>query len=165
MIVRLAENSDGETVRALLMAGGNPFDATIPFDDIHPYWIVVELPGRGIVGCIQTCPSRPIGRLEMLAVADDLDVKERACVVRELLAQGVACLYMHRAAVVAGFIPFALKSYKRFLKRRGGVVADSGNMIMWREPVAHHLYKDKGGNSAVPAKKENGHAVSAHHSG
>jgi hypothetical protein len=129
-VARLAENTDGEAVKALLIAAG-PFDATLPFDDIHPYWIVVELPGRGIVGCVQTCPSRPIGRLEMMAVAADLTPRERGAVVRQLFYGGITCLHLNRAVVAAGFVPFELRAYKRWLKKRGSAVADSGNMMMW----------------------------------
>lgn len=129
--VRLAENADGDAVKALLVAGGD-FDATIPFDDIHPYWLVAELPGRGIVGCIQTCPSRPIGHLEMLAWSESLSELERGLVVRELVMSGAAVLNGHRAIVVAGFVSFVLKGYKRVLKKRGSKVTDSGNMMMRR---------------------------------
>lgn len=149
---RLAENADGGMVKALLIAAG-PFDASIPFDDIHPYWVVVELQGR-IVGCIQTCPSRPIGHLEMMAVAADLGVKERAAVIRELFAAGITCLNFHRCYMAAGFVPFELKAYKRWLKKRGSVVADSGNMMMWRldmDAATKRPYKENGAHSGVAA--------------
>lgn len=128
---RIADNADGEAIKALLVAGGS-FDATIPFDDIHPFWLVAELPGRGIVGCIQTCPSRPIGRLEMLATAEGLSDLERGLVVRELDMAGAVVLNYHRAVIVAGFVPFGEKGYKRVLKKRGCVVAETGSMMLRR---------------------------------
>lgn len=131
-VSRLAENTDGEAIKALLVAQSAQFDASIPFDDINPFWIVAELPDRGIVGCIQTCPSRPFGHLEMLAWSNALSEIERGLVVRELVLQGSAVLNGHRAVVVAGFVPFELKGYKRVLKKRGSKVADSGNMMMRR---------------------------------
>lgn len=143
---RLAENTDGEAVKALLMEAG-PFDPSIPFGDIHPYWVVAEFPHMGIVGCLQTCPSRPIGRLEMMAVSKALKDSERAQVVRELFAAGMTCLHFHRCYMAAGFVPFELKSYKRWLKKRGSVVADSGNMIMWRldmDVALKRPYKENG---------------------
>lgn len=131
-VVRLAENADGEAIKALLIAQG-PFDASIPFTDIHPYWLVAEMPGYdGIVGCIQTLPSRPMGHLEMLASSKGLSEPDKALVVRELVMEGAAVLNYHRAVVVAGFVPFELKGYKRVLKKRGAVVADTGSMMFRR---------------------------------
>lgn len=130
--VRLAENSDGEAIKALLIAQG-PFDPSIPFTDIHPYWLVAEFAGHeGIVGCIQTLPSRPFGHLEMLATSKALSDLEKGLVVRELLLEGAAVLNYHRAVVVAGFVPFGMKGYKRVLKKRGAVVADTGSMMLRR---------------------------------
>lgn len=130
-VVRLAENSDGEAVKAILVSQG-PFDASIPFTDIHPYWLVAELTGKGIVGCIQTAPSRPIGHLEMLATVGGLTSTENGEVVRELLMAGLAILNYHGASRAAGFVPFELKGYKRVLQKRGAVIADSGNLLMRR---------------------------------
>jgi len=149
-LARIAQNADGSAIKALLVAAG-PFDETLPFDDIHPYWIVAELGGR-IVGCIQTCPSRPVGHLEMLAVASSLTAREHAAVIRVLFAAGITCLHLNRSYMAAGFIPFELKAYKRWLKKRGATVADSGNMMMWRldmDTATDHPYKEKSANGVA----------------
>lgn len=129
---RLAENTEGELVEALLEAQHAPLDPFLRFDQINPYWLVVELPGRGVVGCVQTCPSRPIGRLEMMATDQSLNDLERGLVVRELILAGCALLAYHGATHAAGFVSFSLKGFKRALKRHGAAVAETGNMLTRR---------------------------------
>lgn len=128
--IRLAENSEGQIVKSL--AGSNGFDAVeMDWSDIYPYWLVAEFEDE-IIGTVQVCPSRPIGRLEMLHVIPEIKNGLRRIAVTMLLIAGVETLKSHGAQVVSGVIPFDLKSYKRFLKKRGAVSAGVGNIMLWR---------------------------------
>ena len=128
MTTRLATNADGPAIAALVA----PKDESLSFDRVEPYWLVAELPERGIVGCVQTCPSRPVGHLEMLVVSDALSPFERGQVSRRLFIDGCAILYGHGATHVRGFLAFSSKSLKRVLKKRGAVVVESGNLMLRR---------------------------------
>jgi len=92
---------------------------------------VAELEGV-IIGTIQVCPSRPIGRLEFLCVLKDVPDRVRILAIKKLLVTGVETLKMNGAQLVSGLIPFELKSYKNFLKKRGAVTVSSGNLMIWR---------------------------------
>lgn len=129
--VRLAENSEGELVKAILLENG-PVEESLRFDRISPYWLVAELPGRGIVGCVQTLPSRPAGHLEMLSVSKSLTEAERGLVARELTLTGSALLAHNGADCAMGLVTFANRGYKRALKRRGAISVAQGNMMLRR---------------------------------
>lgn len=129
--VRLAENSEGATVKKLLEVQHGAQEPSLRWDSINPYWLVAELRGE-IVGVIQTRPSRPMGSLEGLATARHLSEVERGRVVRELAMSGMAVLLGHGASQVQMFIPFELRAYKRVLKKRGAVVLGQGNLLAKR---------------------------------
>lgn len=129
--VRLAENVEGGAVLAVLEQQHGSQADYLKWDNINPFWLVAEI-GGAIVGCLQTCPSRPMGRLESLATAGHLSEIERGQVVRELAMTGMGILHHHGAQQVQMLIPFELRAYKRVLKRRGAVVLCQGNMLARR---------------------------------
>ncbi len=129
LIFRLAEDSEGETLKNLC----NLVGYNIPGDwsRVHPYWIVAESNGL-ILGAIQVCPGLPVGRLEFLAVEPEVSSHLRGRLVRGLVLHGSATLKRMGADGAAGSVPFEMKSYKRVLKKRGAVMIMSGNTFMKR---------------------------------
>ncbi len=128
--IRIAQNSDGKIIEHLVKSSG--FDIKdIDWNDVYPYWLVADLNGE-VIGCIQTCISKPIGRLEMLAVIEDLNPVLRSIVVKSLLYAGGATLKAAGAQIAMSMIEFGSQSFKKLLKRRGCVVVGQGNMIAKR---------------------------------
>lgn len=128
--IRLATDKDGLEIGDLVWRGGFRVDG-IDWTDIGPYWLVAEN-GDGIVGCIQVCPGKPIGRMEFLVADEKLTHRERATVVKALDIQGCATLSLWGSQAASGMVPFKHKGYKRILKRRGARVMSSGNMFLKR---------------------------------
>lgn len=128
--IRLARNADGAAIAMLRAACGYPDADYLDWSNIEPYWIVA-CDVRDIVGALQVCPGRPVGRLEMLAVHPGLAPRARAETVKALALQGMATLRLHGSGIAAFLVPFELRAYKNALKKRGAVVAELGH-IMYR---------------------------------
>jgi hypothetical protein len=128
--VRLALDCDGEAVRKLVQKQHGALD-TLQWDRIAPYWLVAEI-GGVIVGALQTCPSRPIGRLEMLSLARDLCPRAKAVTVKALAMAGMSVILGHGAQQVQMFVPEDLTEYRAILESRGAVVLDTGHMLAKR---------------------------------
>lgn len=128
--VRLAENAEGEAVRKLVQQQHGAL-AVLQWDQIHPFWLVAELDGK-IVGALQTCPSRPVGRLEMLSISRDLSGPAKALTVKALAYGGMAVIRGHGAQQVQMFVAEELTEYRAILESRGAVVLDTGFMLAKR---------------------------------
>ncbi len=126
-MIRLATNADGPQIGELVLVAG--FDVHgLDWSNIEPYWLVADEDDE-VVGCVQVLPGLPIGRLELLALDEDLTHRQQAVIVRDLLEHGAATLTLGGAQLAAGLIPFTHKTYKRILKKRGCVVIATGNML------------------------------------
>lgn len=130
--VRLAMNEDGNVIKGLLdtFILESQLD-DVDWTDIYPYWLIAESDGYP-VGCIQVCPGKPIGRLEMLAVDQSLPHPVTAKIVQALLLQGLATLRKMGSQLASGMIPFEMKQYKKILRKRGAVVIFAGNALIKR---------------------------------
>lgn len=125
-MIRLAQNEDGERIKVLV----EPQIQSLDWSDIYPYWLVAEKDGK-VVGCLNVATSKPIGRLDCLAVDPTLGPHAKGRVVRALILQGLATLKQDGASASVSQIPFDLKAYKRILKKHfGAVVIGQGNMIL-----------------------------------
>ena len=128
---RLATNDDGPVIANLCrLCEFVELDAA-DWSDIAPYWVVAEHEER-IVGALQVCLAKPIGRLEFMAVHPMLPERDRARVARHLGAYGDLVLRKHGVAYSAFHIAFTERAMKRALKRRGAVVMQSGNLMLKR---------------------------------
>lgn len=126
MKVRLATDEDGLRIKELQPAGIEGLD----WSNVHPYWIVADHDGR-TVGCLNVAISKPIGRLDFLAVDSTLRPHARGKVVRALIIQGLAALKSAECSASISQIPFDLRAYKRILKKHfGAVVIGQGNMVL-----------------------------------
>lgn len=127
---RLAINDEGPRVAELAASAGFVFtDWEISWDDIHPHWLVADHRGE-LLGCLQVCYGRPVGRLEMLAFDPSLEKDDKRVVIEVLIRSGFQVLKDYGAQASSSMIPFELTAYTRWLKRRGGVNLGSGNIIM-----------------------------------
>ena len=130
MNVRIATNDDGPRIGELVKTNG--FDlGEMDWSDVEPWWLVAEN-GEGVVAAIQVTPTKPVGRMEMLAVDRDLSDMDRGRAISGLLDQAQAVLMVRGTQFVVGMVPFELRGYKRVLKRRGGRVISSGNLFAKR---------------------------------
>ena len=129
-MIRLATNEDGPRIGELARQSGFTVDG-LDWSEVHPFWLVAERGGE-IVGAIQIILAKPIGWLEMLVLEPDLSDISRARVVKALVEDGTTALRGFGAQVAMGSVPFELKAYKRVLKKRGAVVAFSGNTMIKR---------------------------------
>lgn len=127
---RLATDEEGQAIKAL-MSQFHEVEESVDFSRVAPFWIVAEMDGK-IVGCVQTCISRPFGNLENLHVQESLGKRYRAKIVERLLLDGCATLRYHGATHVTGFVPDLLVEYRHFLTKRGTRIWDRGAVMMRR---------------------------------
>ena len=126
-MIRLATNADGPRIGELVLGAG--FDVHgLDWSIVAPYWLVAEEDDE-VVGCVQVCPGLPMGRLELMALDEDLTHRQQAVIVKGLLEQGAAVLHLGGSQLAAGLISFDAKAWKRILKKRGCVIIANGNMF------------------------------------
>jgi hypothetical protein len=130
--VRLARNDEAKVVQDLAACSGFAFDHwEIDWSDIHPHWLLAELDGKA-VGTIQVCYGKPIGRLEIMGIPEEIPKKLRVYIIMALVTVGSTILTEYGAQGVSGMIPFSMPAYKRAAKRRGWSTLDSGNIMVKR---------------------------------
>lgn len=128
-MIRLAQNEDGERIEEL---ASKQVGAGLDWSEIYPYWLVYEKDGK-IMGCLNIAPSKPVGRLDLLAIDDSLSPHARSKAVRSLIIQGIATLKAGGSTACLSVVPFKLRSYKKILKKHfNATVAGQGNMIIAR---------------------------------
>lgn len=128
--IRLAQSADADVLKQFALEIGMT-DVDLDWTDIYPYWLIAEF-DEAPIGMIQVCPSKPIGRLEMLYVKPDTPFGARKVATAMLMVSGVEVLKGYGAQYVSGVVSFKNKRFKEWLKRRGAVTAISGNMMFWR---------------------------------
>lgn len=128
--VTLAQNGDGDVVKNLVLHSGQTFEG-LDWHDIYPHWLLAQIESKP-AGCLQVCVSKPVGRLEILSISPALGHRDRACVVKALVRQGMETLRLGGVGMAVGLIPFEFKGYKKLVKRRGGTVIGSGNLLARR---------------------------------
>lgn len=128
--VTLANNSDAEDVQRLVLAAGFEVPG-LDWSNIYPHWLVAKI-GDRIVGCMEVLLGRPVGRLEVLSIDQDLNKRERSTVLHSLIFQGMLTLRGYGAELVASMIPFENKAWKKVLVKRGGMITSSGHILVKR---------------------------------
>lgn len=129
--IRLARNDDAKVVADLAACSGFAFEPWMDWSDLFPHWLLADHDGKP-VGTIQICYGKPVGRIEILGIPEEVPRKLRGVVVRELVTAGLATLREYGAQAVSGMIPFSMPSYKKAAKRRGWITLDSGNIMLAR---------------------------------
>ncbi len=128
--VRVSTDADGEHIHELLQGMGFTIDG-LDWSQTGGFFLVAEMDDR-IVGSVQLIVGKPIGWIELLAYDQSLGHVARARTVKALVDNAVGGLGLFGASAVMGYIPFDLKSYKRVVKKRGGVIVNSGNLFAKR---------------------------------
>ena len=131
MNLRIADNSDGETIKNLCLLNHFGIADILDWSDIYPYWLVCEREGL-ILGALQVCPGKPIGRAEWLAIDPALEPVLRARVFKQLTNAAMQTLKLQGGQVVIFMVPFEMRAYKRLMKKHGCVVVASGNALAKR---------------------------------
>ena len=129
--VRFAENSEGELVRSLARHSGFEFEDWMDWSTLNPHWLIGEVMGEP-VATLQVCYGRPVGRLEILSIDPRFETPTRAKIVGSMTESGLRVLQGYGACAASFVVPFALKGYKRWLKRRGCITLESGNIMLAR---------------------------------
>lgn len=107
----------GPVVARLLKAHTGGYD-DLDWSDIGENWILAVL-GSEVVGCVQVLPGYPVGRAEMLGLADSLTTIQRAAVVSALIEQACLTLQIAGCGVVQTSVAHELSGFTRSLERRG----------------------------------------------
>lgn len=128
--IRVSRDADGERIHELLQGMGFSIDG-VDWSTVGSYWLIAEVEDR-VVGCIQFIAGKPVAWVELLAYDQSLGHVMQAKVVKALVENAVGAAGMFGAGALMGSIPFEMKSYKRVVKRRGGVMVSSGNIFAKR---------------------------------
>lgn len=126
MNVRFATNDDAPRVKELVEETQKI--TGLDWSDIYPYWLVAEK--DEIVGCLNILMSKPLGRLELLSLDPKLGHYTRGRVAKALVYMGFGLLKAEGADGVLCIVSFSQKSFKKIIKRRGGIVVGQGNLMV-----------------------------------
>ncbi len=132
--VILAGNEYGPAIGALADANDfDPFeDQKVDWSEVYPSWLVALYESK-VIGAIQTSPTKPVGRVELLFLWPELPKKLKAVAVRRLLHSAYAILQAQGLQGAIGVVPFELVGYKRVLERHfGAVEMDDGWSMLVR---------------------------------
>jgi hypothetical protein len=126
--IRFARDAEAVLI-GQMVHGSHDAVPAVAWEAVNPFWLVAEQVGE-VIGCVQLCYSRPIGRLEFLSFLPSLPYRTRALAVRRLLDLGCVTLRMHGASSVAGCVPFTERAWRDILKDNGCRVLSSGNVMV-----------------------------------
>ena len=128
-VARLAGPKDGPQLELLAMDNDFWFDGLhIDWTDVSPYWIVIEHEGDIVAGC-QVCPSKPVGRIEILMLDSRLKRKSRAAAYSMMVKTARAVLKEQGVQIISGLIPKEMPEYLNFLTDRGWVIDQTCDVV------------------------------------
>lgn len=133
MAVRMAENHEGERVKALVDPD-NDFFPGIDWQDIYPYWVAVtyeDSPDQ-MIACAQVIASKPVGHIEFLSLEESLNDVQRAYAIKMIENNAQLLLYGNGVYVARSCIPFDMKQWKKIVKKRWGVHMFEANVFAMR---------------------------------
>lgn len=117
LTVRMATNEEGDRVHALADPT-NCFPGA-KWDNIYPYWTVVEDDGE-IIACVQVITSQPIGYIEFLSLDPALLDFEKACVIKLIQENAQLLMYGSGVYIARSCVPFRMKEWKKIVKKHWG---------------------------------------------
>ena len=127
--LRLAHPDEGPKLKALMTAFGYNYLDLMDFSELTPDWVFAEHEGE-LVGSIQVILSKPVGQVQGLAVDPNLTHRRRAQVVKVLMDQTSVTFGAANINLATFFVAHKRKDFKRLLKRRGVIVAATGNLMI-----------------------------------
>ena len=120
-LARLAGPEDGPQLELLAMDNDFWFEGlNIDWTDVSPYWIVIEHDGEIVAGC-QACPSKPVGRIEILMLDSRLGMVARGIAYKMLVNTASNVLKAQGVQILSGLIPLDMPEYMDFVIGRGWV--------------------------------------------
>jgi len=102
----------------------------LDFSEVHPHWLIAESDGEPI-GVCQVLLGKPVGRVEFLCVRDDVPDMTRGRAMKALYRTATETIRKYGGTIASGMVAFSNKPVKKWLKKRGAHVFDSGNILMW----------------------------------
>ena len=132
--IRMAKNDEGDVIGDLVLrgCGFGAFDGwDIDWSDIEPYWFVAEAAGVPL-GCVQVCPGKPIGRVEMLSVEPALTKREAGLVTKVLIGQAIMTARLYGGQGLSGVIFDENADFKQVAEHRGWFDGGGGHLYYKR---------------------------------
>lgn len=129
--IRSAVDTDGPVIAALLALAGPDF-RHLDWHSIGAGWIVADREGE-IVGALQICNGKPIGRLELLAIDPKRSKTFKAKLVKGLVLTGCKVLAVFGAQEVQVLTPADQLGYHEIIERYGGRKQSEG--ILFSRPL------------------------------
>ena len=125
--VRVGQIDDIESLKDLTKDAWGPY--VIEWAEAVPDWLVAVVENK-VVGCVQLCLGRPVGRVEVLCVQEGFSPRETHEVRLALCQAGYYALKETGSQIAVAMVSFKDKGFKRMLKHRFEArVADSGNIL------------------------------------
>ena len=132
ILIRWAKNDDGPRIGELVRADGFNQDGwDIDWSDIEPWWMAAEIDGV-LVAAVQLCPSKPIARVENLALDAGLSHATRGRVCLALESQWRGYFKMCGITGISGLISDDMDSWFNVAQRHGYVEVADGHLVMGR---------------------------------
>ena len=133
VVIRMAKNDDGDRIAELMKKNGffQWDNWEIDWHDIEPSWLAAEINGV-IEGVIQITPAKPIGRIEVLSINQDLPLLGKTRVARALTNHGMATLKMYGSQVVSSSIPWRYGDYLAQAAEENWISLDSAEIVARR---------------------------------
>lgn len=131
--VRPALDTDGEAIHALVDQMTQAQGWKLPECDwsvIAPFWYVADLKGW-LIGAVQVCVGRPMSRIELLSVHQQISHTKQAKVAKSLLARAVSALQVDGSSMACGVVTGAENGFVRVVERCGARCAVKGVMVSY----------------------------------
>ena len=131
MQVRKAKNDDGLAIGDIANRQGFGFENwTLDWDDIEPYWLVVEDENKKIVGAIQFSPGKPLSWLEFMVLEPEVETKTKIEISNLLVGAGAVLAQMQGSQ---GMSTTTLhKSFDKTMERQGWTKLGEGTVSIRR---------------------------------
>jgi len=129
--IRSAVDKDGPTIAALLAFSGPDF-RHLDWHSIGAGWIVADREGE-IVGALQVCHGKPIGRLELLAIDPQRSKTFKAKAFKALVLTGCKMLAYFGSQEVQFLTPADTADYHKIMERYGSRKQAEG--ILFSRPL------------------------------
>ena len=129
LIVRMATNEEGARVQSL--ADPDNCFPGVKWDNIYPYWTVIEDEGD-IIACAQVVTSHPIGYIEFLSFDPYLSAFKKARAIKLIQENAQLLLYGSGVYVARSCVPFRMKKWKKIVKKNWGKRLYDGNVFAMR---------------------------------
>lgn len=131
--IRIATNLDGQEIHDLVDEMTMQYGYTLPhcnWNKIEPFWYVAEIGGY-LLGAVQICIGRPIGRIELLAIRPQLSHTKKAKVMKSLVYHAFCAMKLDGIELACMLVADKENEFSRILERWGARFAVKGKMMFF----------------------------------